>query len=366
MEKRKSSLENMEIIKNNFWFNKKVLITGHTGFKGSWLSFYLSCLGCKIIGYSLSPQKQHKLYSILNIKKRVKHNIFGNIQNKLKLFKVIQKYKPEIIFHLAAQPIVIDSYQDPNETINTNVIGTANLLEIIKKNTIIKSVVIVTSDKCYKVEGKKILSFKEDSELGGLDPYSASKACAEILTNSYIRSFFYTSKNKAARVSTARSGNILGGGDWGKYRLMTDIVNAKINNKILKLRNISAVRPWIHVLDTLTGYIELAKKNYISKEFVGAWNFSPMEKPKTVKKILEYCIKNNLLEKNKIIYSKKKYHETKILMLNSSKARSKLKWKPKFNFNETLDYTFDWYEAYRAKKNMELFSYEQIKKFITK
>tara|TARA_B100001093_G_scaffold519066_1_gene606271 strand:- start:1855 stop:2937 length:1083 start_codon:yes stop_codon:yes gene_type:complete len=360
-------LENLEIKKNFFWNNKTVLVTGHTGFKGSWLCFYLNYLGCNVIGYSLKPNKNHKLFSILNIKDKLKFNLFSNIENKKKLSEVIKKYNPEIIFHLAAQPLVIDSYKDPKGTIDTNIIGTINLLEIAKMNNKIKSIVIVTSDKCYKVKQDKTYYFNEESELGGLDPYSASKACTEILTNSYVKSFFNQSKKFAPRVSTVRSGNILGGGDWGQYRLITDIINAKTNKTKLKIRNLESVRPWIHVLDTLTGYIKIAKKNYETNKFVGPWNFSPLDKkPRRVKKIVEYCVKNNFLDKKQINVTKTKYHETKVLMLDSRKANEYLKWKPKLNFNEVLNYTFDWYAAYRKKENMEKYTINQIKEFLKK
>jgi len=355
------------MIKKNFWNNKTVLVTGHTGFKGSWLCFYLHYLGCNIIGYSLKPDKYHKLFSILNIKKKIKFNLFNNITNKKKLSEVIKKHKPEIIFHLAAQPIVIDSYKDPKVTIDTNIMGTINLLEIAKINNKIKSMVIVTSDKCYKIKKNKSYYFSEESELGGLDPYSASKACAEILTNSYVKSFLSQSKQSVPRVSTVRSGNILGGGDWGKHRLITDIIKAKTNKTKLKLRNLNSVRPWIHVLDTLTGYIKVAKKSYESNKFVGPWNFSPLDKkPRSVKKIVEYCVKNNFLNKKQIIVTKKKYHETKVLMLDSRKANRELNWKPKLNFNEAIGYTFDWYAAYKKKENMEKYTINQIKEFLKK
>ena len=245
--------------------------------------------------------------------------------------------------------------------------GTINLLEIAKINNKIKSMVIVTSDKCYKIKKNKSYYFSEESELGGLDPYSASKACAEILTNSYVKSFLSQSKQSVPRVSTVRSGNILGGGDWGKHRLITDIIKAKTNKTKLKLRNLNSVRPWIHVLDTLTGYIKVAKKSYESNKFVGPWNFSPLDKkPRSVKKIVEYCVKNNFLNKKQIIVTKKKYHETKVLMLDSRKANRELNWKPKLNFNEAIGYTFDWYAAYKKKENMEKYTINQIKEFLKK
>lgn len=357
--------------KKNFWKNKRVLITGHTGFKGSWLTFYLHNLGSKVTGYSLKPESYHKLFFSLNIKKKISYNIYGNILDKKKLQNVINKYKPEIIFHLAAQPFVIDSYIDPLNTINTNINGTVNLLDIIKSNVHIKSVVIITTDKCYKVmedRGGGLIFYKEDSELGGKDPYSASKACVELLTKSYVNSFFnYDKKNNCPNISTARSGNILGGGDWGKYRLIPDIINISNSNKIITIRNSNSVRPWIHILDTLTGYLKLAEKSYSSKKYVGAWNFSPLEKKtKSVKDIIYYFLFNKIIEKKQIKIIKNNYFETKTLMLNSNKARRFLKWKQKLSFSETLRFTLEWYDAYKKDKNMEQFSLKQIEEYLIK
>lgn len=368
MEKKTGSLEGLEIMVNNkFWKNKKVLITGHTGFKGSWLSFYLHNLGSHIIGYSLKPKSYQRLFSLLNIKKRISHNVFGNILDKKKISKIIDKHRPEIIFHLAAQPFVIDSYVDSFNTINTNIIGTINILESLKKNTHVKSLVIVTTDKCYKVKKKELGSYKEDSELGGLDPYSASKACVELLTSSYVNSFCNNSKKKImTNISTVRSGNILGGGDWGKYRLIPDIIKILDSNKVLKIRNLNSIRPWIHVLDSLTGYINLAEKNYFSKRFIGAWNFSPSGKKKRVKDIIYYCLANNFMKKKQIEFIRSSYKETKTLVLDSSKARKFLKWNPKLSFLETLKFTFDWYKANKNGNSMEKFSLEQIKKYLAK
>ena len=355
------------IFKKSFWRGKKVLITGHTGFKGSWLSFYLHSLGSNITGYSLRPKKYHRLFSLLNIKKKITHNYFCNIEDKKKLFNIIAKHKPEIVFHLAAQPLVIDSYINPLNTISTNINGTVNVLEAAKLNNCIKSLVIVTTDKCYKVKKGGLVYYIENSELGGLDPYSASKACVEILTNSYIKSFFNKKSKSQTNISTVRSGNILGGGDWGEFRIVPDIAKAKADNKAIGIRNLNAIRPWIHVLDTLTGYIDVAKKNYQSNKFVGGWNFSPLDKkPKKVREIIDYCIKNNFLKKKQIKIAKNHYKETSVLMLDSNKAKKYLKWKPKLNFKETLQFTFDWYDAHKNKKNMEHFSLNQIKKYLAK
>jgi len=357
------------MINKNFWYNKKVLITGHTGFKGSWLCLYLYFLGAKIIGYSLPPKNYHRLYELLKIKKKIFHNYFGEISNYSKLKKIIKKHKPEIIFHLAAQPFVIDSYLDPKYTIETNVNGTLNILNILKNFKFIKSAVIVTSDKCYKINknNQKIIYFKEEDPLAGEDPYSASKACAEILTHSYISSFNRNLRNMKTAISTARSGNIIGGGDWGKNRLLTDISNVLNTSKVLKIRNLNSGRPWIHVLDSLSGYILLAEKNYKSNKFIGSWNFSPFKiKNIKVRDILNFCFKKKYLKKTQVQIIKSIYKETKILNLNSLKANKNLKWRPRLNFKDMMGLTLDWYIAYKKGVNMDIFSRNQILNYLKK
>ncbi len=347
----------------SFWKNKKVLITGHTGFKGSWLAFYLSYLGAKVVGYSLKPEKYHKLFKILNIKKNISRSIFGDINDSKKIQLTIKKFKPEFIFHLAAQPFVIDSFKNPVSNYKTNISGIINVLESIRGLSYIKSVVIVTSDKCYKIL-KKNIAYKEDSHLGGDDPYSASKACAEIITNSYIKSFF---NNSSTKISTVRSGNILGGGDWGKNRLIPDIINSFKNKYKINIRNINSVRPWTYILDTLTGYLLVAQRNYYSNNYLGAWNFSTKNNCKnSVGAIIEYAINQNYLKKEDILFKKKFYSETYKLAIDSKKAKKLLGWEPKLNFIDTLEYTFEWYKKYFQNQNMEIFTLLQLKKYLKK
>jgi CDP-glucose 4,6-dehydratase len=347
----------------SFWKNKKVLITGHTGFKGSWLVFYLNYLGAKIVGYSLKPEKYHKLFKILNIKKNLTANIFGDINDNKKILLTIKKFRPEFIFHLAAQPFVIDSYKNAISNYKTNISGTINILESARDLNFLRSVIIVTSDKCYKILNDNI-AYKEESHLGGDDPYSASKACAEIITNSYAKSFF---KKKTTNISTVRSGNILGGGDWGKNRLIPDIINSFKNKKKINIRNINSVRPWTYILDTLTGYLLVAQKNYYSDKYLGAWNFSSKHYFKnTVKAIIEYAVSRNFLKKRNILLKKQSFKETHLLAIDSKKAKKFLRWSPKLNFYETLEYTFEWYKKYFQKENMEMFTLYQLKKYLKK
>lgn len=345
-------------INYKFWKNKKVLITGHTGFKGSWLCIYLFFLGAKIIGYSLKPNKNQKLFKLLKIRKFILKNYYGNIQNKNNLEKVIKKEKPEIIFHLAAQSLVINSYINPLENYKTNLMGSVNLLEIIRKLKYIRSVIFVTTDKCYKVNKNK-KKYKETDEIGGTDPYSSSKACAEILVNSYKKTYF---NNTKLNIATARSGNIIGGGDWNKDRLIPDIFKSIINKKKLIIRNINHTRPWLFVLDSLTGYLILAEKNYKSKKYSEAWNFAPNQN-KSVKDIINYAIKKNLI-KNYKIQKNSKSIETSKLDLNSNKSKKILLWNTKLSFHQSLDYTIDWYNNFLNKKNMHLETMKQIQKYV--
>ena len=231
-------------INKKFWQNKKIFITGHTGFKGSWLCLILSLFKCKIAGYSLAPTKKQKLFNIFKIYKLVKKNYFFDIRDKKKLFSAIQESKPEIIFHLASQSLVLESYKDPYFNFSTNLIGTINILEAAKKFNFIKSFVFVTSDKCYTNLNKKKY-IETDKIQGNIDPYSCSKACAEIIVDSYNQSFF---RNSNINLATVRSGNIIGGGDWSENRLLPDIMNSIKNNNFLKIRNPQSTRPWLHIL----------------------------------------------------------------------------------------------------------------------
>ena len=241
----------------NFWKNRKVLITGHNGFKGTWLSIWLNYKKAKIIGYSLTPTKYQQLYIKSKIDKKI-INIHGNVKNKTKLFNVINKYKPSIIFHLASQPLVIESYKNPTNTIETNLNGTLNLLEACRKLTFVESIVIVTSDKCYEnIKDNKI--FLENDKLGGLDPYSCSKSLTELLVRSYSNSFFNNGINNIA-IASARSGNVIGGGDFSENRLVPDAIKAFSSNKTLILRNPNSIRPWQHVIEPSVGYLLLAQK----------------------------------------------------------------------------------------------------------
>ena len=346
------------VLKNKFWVNKRVLITGHTGFKGAWLSMYLNILGAKVIGYSLPPRKDQKLFNILNLKNKIFKNIYSDILDKKKLSYVINNHKPKIIFHLAAQSLVLDSYKKPHKNFMTNLVGTTNLMEILRKDKNVRSTIFITSDKCYKVSDLK-RKFKESDELGGIDPYSASKACSEIIVNSYKKSFFTKSKNI---VNTVRSGNIIGGGDFSKNRIIPDIIRSIMNKNNLVIRNKEHTRPWLFILDTLTGYLKLAEHSFVNNKISGAWNFAP-KKSYSVNQIIQYCLKEKIInnfKENQLCKDK----ETRNLMLDSSKSRDKIKWNPKLNFSKSLYYTFEWYKSYILNKDMKIFTSQQIQKYL--
>ena len=297
------------MIKKNFWRGKKVLITGHTGFKGGWLSLWLKILGAKVIGYSLNPITKKNFFNETKIKKIFKKDYRKNIKNIDDLSKCISTFRPQIVFHLAAQPQVLESYNEPLDTVKTNVIGTINLLEIARKKKFIKTIVIVTTDKVYKNLEKNI-RFTENSPLGGDDVYSASKASADIITLSYIKSFF---KNSFCNIATARAGNCIGGGDWTKFRILTDSVESFLNNKELVIRNPDAKRPWQHVLEPLSGYLKLAEKLYCdnTKKYTGSWNFGPNKRNNLKVKEIALIGKKILSSSSRIIIKKKKFYVSK-------------------------------------------------------
>ena len=333
-------MENIKRLKK-FWSKKKVFITGHTGFKGSWLSIILTYLNSTVDGYSLNPKK-NSLFNKSKILQKLKSNTYANINDSKKLKKKIRDCKPEIIFHLAAQPLVIESYKNPLKTLNTNIIGTANLLDSIRNIKSIKSVVIITTDKVYKIKKDNKL-YKELDQLGGFDPYSASKVGTEIVVESFIKSFFRNS-NLKNRISTPRAGNVIGGGDFSENRLIPDIIYAINNKKKLKIRNLNHIRPWQHVLDPLMGYLTLAEKQYNNKvdNKDHAWNFGPNKS--NFKKVIDIVRYIKSSQKFEYILAKNNtpLKETNILKLNSLKAKKKLNWTSKWNLTKSITKTLEW------------------------
>ncbi len=355
---------------NKFYANKKVLITGHTGFKGSWLTQILLNWGADVVGLSLKPATTPNLFSVLDIESKIR-NYYVDIRDSESVKRVFVNEKPEIVFHLAAQPIVRVSYDDPIETFSTNIMGTANILQVIKTVGFVKSVVVITTDKVYNDNGCEF-AYKENDPLGGYDPYSASKAAADTVAQSYIQSFFnpkdFGIKHNTL-VTIARSGNVIGGGDWAEYRLVPDIIRSVYErNEPLEIRMPRAVRPWEHVLEPLSGYLQLGMKTYEGQHHLsGAWNFGPHgESFVCVEDIARKAI--GILGKGEIVVSHDdSKHETNILKLDISKAKTILGWSPTLNFEQNLDYTFSWYKNYYEQgKDMVAFTNKQITNFFDK
>lgn len=355
----------MQNLKKKFK-GKKVLITGHTGFKGVWLSKILLNWESDVVGISLKPQAKPNLFDSLEIEKKIK-NYFVDIRDLAKVKKIFEKEKPEIVFHLAAQAIVRESYDNPMYTFETNILGTTNILEAIRESSSVKSAVIITTDKVYRnLETGKPL--EENDSLEGYDPYSASKAAAEMVISSYIKSFFnptYYGKKHNALIASARAGNVIGGGDWGNNRLVPDLIRGVFNNEKIIIRSPDAVRPWQFVLESLYGYLLLAKELHDGKkEFSGAWNFGANNKNSlTVKKFTEIALKILGTGKYSVKNNTDGKHESKLLKLNSNKAKKYLGWKQRLNTRKTLQLTFDWYRDFYNKKNIVDITDRQIDLF---
>jgi CDP-glucose 4,6-dehydratase len=338
-------MESMVVL--NYYKGKKVFITGHTGFKGSWLTYWLTKLGAEVVGYSDRYLTKPNHYDLLQVE--IESNL-NDIRNSDLLKKAIHSTNPDIVFHLAAQPLVRYGYQNPLETFETNIMGTANLLEACRGAENIKAIVVVTTDKCYENQ-EWLYGYRENDTLGGYDPYSASKAGAEVVTSSYRNSFFNIhdfGHSHQTLIATARAGNVIGGGDWSDDRLIPDIVRAAVSNQTSQIRSSNATRPWQHVLEPLRGYLLLGQKLMEGKiEFAEPWNFGPaLESNQTV---------SNVLETSKKVWDKVSFeientqinpHEAGLLMLDCSKAYHKLGWKPKWDFNYTIAKTIEWYKAF--------------------
>lgn len=337
----------------SFFRNKKILITGHTGFKGSWLTQILLRLGADVVGVSLPSHTDPSLFEVLEIKKKIK-NYFEDVKNFEKIKEIFYKEKPEIVFHLAAQALVRESYNNPLNTYETNILGTVNILQNIKGIGSVSSAVIITSDKVYENK-EKTTPYKEGDPLGGFDPYSASKAAADIVAKSYINSFFNPKKydhDHKTLIAIARSGNVIGGGDWNRDRLIPDIIRAVCTgDKKIIIRNPKAIRPWQHVIEPLSGYLLLAEKLYNGDaNAVGTWNFGPnADSHISVKEVVEKAI--SFFGGNYLVLPDNKKYEAKILKLDISKAKKELQWKPRFSIKDCLEHTFNWYKTFYENKN---------------
>jgi CDP-glucose 4,6-dehydratase len=350
----------------SFFKDKRVFITGHTGFKGSWLSLWLLKQGAAIKGYALEPNTSPALFELLGLKEDI-DSVIADIRDAKRLADEIGSFKPEIVFHLAAQPLVRVAYQEPVLTYETNVLGTAHLYEAIRRIDGIRAVVCVTSDKCY--ENKEwSWGYREIEALGGHDPYSASKACQEIVTASYRNSYFHPAeyeKSHRTAIASARAGNIIGGGDWSKDRLIPDCARALSKGETIIIRNPQAVRPWQHVLDPLAGYLILAQRLLErGAAYAEPWNFGPNDSiPLTVEELVRKCIA--IWGKGDYRIAKEKQpHEARHLRLDASKASERLGFRPLFSQEEAISETMQWYKSYYSKnENMKNFTLRQISSY---
>jgi CDP-glucose 4,6-dehydratase len=344
----------------SFWNGKRVLITGHTGFKGGWLAFWLETLGAEVCGFALAPETEPNLFANLKIENRVR-SVIGDVRDLPHFEKTTKEFQPEIVFHLAAQPLVRRSYRQPVETYTTNVIGTVNVLEAVRQTDSVKSVVIITTDKVY--ENKEWdWAYRETERLGGFDPYSSSKACAELAVSAYRNSFFTETQTL---VATARAGNVIGGGDWSEDRLLPDVFRSLVFGKGLEIRNPNSIRPWQHTLEPLAGYLLLGEKLYNGeKDFADAWNFGPSDDDsKSVGAVLEEIKRIWNQPVNWEIAGGDQPHEANLLKLDSAKAKNRLGWRPKFSLIEALEMTVEWYRNFKENKDLIELTRRQIETY---
>ena len=350
--------------------DKSIVVTGHSGFKGSWLSIWLTELGAEVVGFSIDPPTKPNMFETTRLEEKITH-VFGDVRDAQHLQSVFEKYEPEIVFHLAAQPIVRRSYREPSLTFETNVMGTVNVLEAVRQTKCAKTVIVVTSDKCY--ENKEAdYAFKETDPIGGHDPYSASKGCAELVVSAYRNSFFNShSGSRKVAVASARAGNVIGGGDWGKDRLVPDCMRALSAKNEIVIRNSTSIRPWQHVLEPLSGYLLLgARLHRDGKKYSDAWNFGPSEiEGVTVEEIVKKIMTLWGDGRYRIELSQNALHEAKLLRLDCGKASKLLGWKPTYSIDEALKETVMWYKEYYQKggaNDMYQYTANQIRGYAEK
>lgn len=340
-----------------FWRGKKVFLTGHTGFKGAWASLLLRRLGASVYGYALPPTHQSALFVTAGIADDVKQRL-ADIRDLPTLRAAMAEAEPDIVIHMAAQALVRPSYEDPVETFATNVMGTVHVLEAARHLRSVRAILIVTTDKCYENNGAGA-AFREDDRLGGNDPYSNSKACAELATHSYRQSFF--NAKGAAHIATARAGNVFGGGDWARDRLVPDAMQAFLAGEALRIRNPNSVRPWQHALDPVLGYLMLVERLAADQRFAGGWNFGPdaaSEVP--VGTVVDHMITLWGDGAQWTADPGPHPHEAAYLRLDCAKARSELGWRPRLDLAQGLRRTVDWYKALRDGRNLRKFSLDQL------
>lgn len=342
---------------------KKVLITGHTGFKGSWLAFILNEVGAEVAGLALPPTTAVNHFDLLKLDGKIKH-VVGDVRDAALVAKTVKDFQPEFVFHLAAQALVRPSYDDPVTTFSTNVMGSVNLLEAVRQCESVRSLVYITSDKCYE-NVEWIWGYRENDQLGGRDPYSASKAAAELAFSTYARSFF--EQRSMLGAASTRAGNVIGGGDWAVDRIIPDCIRAIQAGEPVRLRNPGATRPWQHVLEPLAGYLLLAARLYEEpKKWGGSWNFGPStQEVRTVKNVAEVIVGHIGKGSVEVVESKTQVHEARLLQLNCDKAHQLLGWYPRWHVEKTLEATALWYKTIMNGGDAEAITRSQIKEFFS-
>lgn len=349
----------------NFYKNKTVLITGHTGFKGSWLSQILINFDANVIGYSLEPPTNHNLFNLLNLESNM-NSIIGDIRDLNKLKDVFDEFKPEIVIHMAAQPLVRESYENPVYTYETNVMGTVNICECVRQSDSVKSFLNVTTDKVYE-NVEKQEGYTEDEKLDGYDPYSNSKSCSELVTHSYINSFL---NDLNIPTSTARAGNVIGGGDFAKDRIIPDCFRACENHEDIIIRNPYSIRPYQHVLEPLSMYLTIAKEQYLNKDYADYYNIGPNDEDcvETAKLVDLFCKYFNQYNDEKIQWINKSDngpHEATFLKLNNNKIKETFNWKPTWNIEKAIEKTVEWIKVYLNDENITQCVNNQINEFFS-
>lgn len=349
-------------VDRSFWADKTVFLTGHTGFKGSWLSLWLHSMGAKVTGYSLPAPTTSSLYELGNIEDILVESVIGDVTDLEMLKRTLQKVNPEIIIHMAAQALVRKSYEDPVQTYNTNVMGTLNVMEAARSCSSVRVILNVTTDKCYENQ-EWHWGYRENDPLGGYDPYSSSKACSELITSAYRRSFL---KSTDIRVSTARAGNVIGGGDWAEDRLIPDLVRALTKGEQIQIRNPEAIRPWQHVLEPLSGYLLLCQRLYLEgDEYAQAWNFGPRD---SEARSVEWIV-NQMLGRwpdehpGYQVIKQDHRHEANMLKLDCSKALNELNWAPSWPLDKALDATIQWVVDYLQGRDIKELCEQQIAEY---
>jgi CDP-glucose 4,6-dehydratase len=353
---------------DNFFRDKRVLVTGHTGFKGSWLSIWLHELGAKVIGVSLDPQTKRDNYVLSGIGQKIEADLRADIRDLDKLKAIFKEYQPEIVFHLAAQPLVRLSYEQPVETYQTNVMGTVNVMEAIRATDSVRVAVMITTDKCYENK-EQLTGYKETDPFGGYDPYSSSKGACEIAIQSWRRSFFNPAdfgKKHQVSIASVRAGNVIGGGDWAKDRIIPDCIRSLEAGKPIEIRNPKTIRPWQHVLEPLSGYMLLAKKMWeYPTEYCEGWNFGPEpDSVLTVWDVASSIIRIFGYGELKDVSNQNALHEAKLLMLDITKVKTRLGWKPRLNAIQCAGLTADWYANYRKCCSVYNMCLDEIEEYV--